>query len=302
MTWIERAEAGGVIDPRAQVIIGSLFISMTGIFINWSGVSPSTSTAFRCLLALPLIALLAVVEVSRRGGISARSVAIHLVAGAALGVDFALWTQSMHLIGTGMSTVITNVQVVLVPAISWLLFRTPVPRRFAFAMPFLVAGVALASGALGGHLPRGTSLGGAFLALASGIGFAAYILIAGRAAPPGRPATKLAVVTVGAGLSGAMVGLPFGGFDRAPGWDAMIWLLGLAVCSQVCGWMLVGSGLPRIPAFVSASLLMLQPAIFVVTGMLVLGERPTAGQLLGCTLIIGAAWIVSALGSDRRCR
>lgn len=290
----DEPRARGGIDPRTAVIIGSLFISMTGVFVDMSGVSPSTSTAFRCLLALPFLALLALLEIRRQGWIPWRTAGFHFLAGAALGIDFALWTQAMHLIGTGMATVITNVQVVLVPAISWVLFRTRIPRRFVLVTPILMAGVGLASGVLREHAPGGVPLLGAGLALAAGMGFAAYILIAGRVGPAGRPATKLVVVTVAAGLTGALAGLPFGGFEWTPGWPAMGWLLALAVCSQVCGWMLVGSGLARLPPFVGASLLMLQPALFVATGMLILGERPSASQLLGCTLLICAVWAVSA--------
>jgi drug/metabolite transporter (DMT)-like permease len=276
-----------------------MFIAMTGVFVDWSGVSPSTSTAFRCLLALPFLIILAFFEMRAHGSLPRRTVGFHFVAGAALGVDFALWTQSMHLIGTGMATVITNVQVVLVPAMSWLLFRSRIPRRFLVATPFLVAGVGLASGAFRDHVSSRTSLLGAGLALLSGLGFAAYILIAGRIGPAGRPATKLVVVSTAAGLAGALVGLPFGGFAWMPGWHALGWLLALAVCSQVCGWMLVGSGLSRLPSFVSASLLLLQPALFIATGMIVLGERPTTSQLVGCATIIAAVWMVSAYRGGR---
>ena len=48
--------------PRVAAFAGAMCIAFSGIFFRFSGVSPSTATVFRCLYALPFLALLAAGE------------------------------------------------------------------------------------------------------------------------------------------------------------------------------------------------------------------------------------------------
>src|SRR5699024_3075974 len=70
-------------------------------------------------------------------------------------------------------------------------------------------------------------------------------------------------------------------------------LAALALVGQVLGWVLLGASLPKLPSQVGASMLLLQPALAVVFAMLLLGERPTAAQLLGCVVVIAAVAVVA---------
>jgi drug/metabolite transporter (DMT)-like permease len=49
----------------------------------------------------------------------------------------------------------------------------------------------------------------------------------------------------------------------------------------------------RLPAEVGAALLLLTPVGALVLGALVLGERPGVVQLVGCALILVAAYVAS---------
>ncbi|MDJ0114935.1 EamA/RhaT family transporter, partial [Rhodococcus erythropolis] len=73
-----------------------------------------------------------------------RAVVLQVLGGLLLGLDFALWSQSILMIGAGMASVVVNVQVIVVPALSWLVFGNRVPMRFVFALPFMFTGIALA--------------------------------------------------------------------------------------------------------------------------------------------------------------
>lgn len=64
-----------------------------------------------------------------------------------VGIDFALWSYSIQLIGAGIASVVVNIQVVIVPMLTWVAFGTRVPIRFVIAVPVLLGGIALSSGA-----------------------------------------------------------------------------------------------------------------------------------------------------------
>ena len=83
-------------------------------------------------------------------------------------------------------------------------------------------------------------------------------------------------------LAGALIGPD----DLVPAWPSLAWLVLLAVSSQVLGWMLISTSLPRLPAALTSMILTVQPVGSVVLGILLLGEDPTALQLCGAALIL----------------
>ncbi|MGF7123001.1 DMT family transporter [Rhodococcus sp. AG1013] len=284
---------GGFRDPRAVAVWGALYISLTAVLIRLADVAPATAVFYRCLLALPPLAFLALREHRAGHGLSRRAVARYAVAGSLLGVDFALWSQSILLIGAGISTVLVNVQVVVVPLFSFLIFRTRIPMRFVVSVPVLFAGIALAAGLSDGASAGPDLAWGAFLALLSGVAYAGYIFIVGRSGSAETAAAQVLVSTAAAGVVGSAVGSLWGPVDLAPGWSAFGWLLVLALSAQFLGWIMLGRSLPRLAPEVGATLLLLQPVLAIAAAMVVLGERPTLPQLVGCTMVIGAAWFVS---------
>jgi EamA domain-containing membrane protein RarD len=54
------------------------------------------------------------------------------------------------------------------------------------------------------------------------------------------------------------------------------------------GWLLITSSLPRLPAALTSLLLMIQPVASVALAALIFSESPSAIQLLGVALVLGA--------------
>ena len=74
-----------------------------------------------------------------------------LAGGALLGVDMTLWAESVRSVGAGVSTVVVNVQVVILPLLAFLVLGERVRRTFVLAVPVMLVGVALAGGLIGGE-------------------------------------------------------------------------------------------------------------------------------------------------------
>lgn len=282
------------VDARPVAVAGAASIALTAIFIRLADVSPATSVFYRCLLAVPFLAALAWREHRRGHRVTCGDIGRYAAAGMMLGVDFALWSQAILLIGAGISTVLVNVQVVVVPLLSLLVLGTRMPPRFLVALPVLFAGIALTAGIADGVSTGPGLVWGTILALASGVAYAGYIFVVGGRGSADTAATQVLVSTTAAGAAGSALGSVWGAVDLTPGWVAFGWLAALAVSAQFIGWVLLGRSLPRLPPDVGATLLLLQPVLAVAAATVVLGERPTALQLVGCAIVVAAAWCVAA--------
>lgn len=277
-------------DPRLLVVSGALTISFSSLFVALSGASPADATVWRALLGLVVLVPLGVWEF-RRKGISGRWPA-EFAAGALLGGDFLLWTQSIADVGAGIAMVLVNVQVVITPLFARLTGER-ISARFLVVLPFAMAGVALASGitAPSGHTVRGTLCG-----LGAGLCYAGYLTVMRRSGS--HKFTPVATATVGTLVTGLVAGLVIGGVS-IPGWPAMGWLIALALGGQVIGWLLASWGIQNLPATVGASLLLLQPLLGIVWGVVVLGEQLTAWQVLGCAIVLASLWLVAGVRPRR---
>jgi drug/metabolite transporter (DMT)-like permease len=104
--------------------------------------------------------------------------------------------------------------------------------------------------------------------------------------------------TAGATATSLVIGLFTGGLALHPIWPALGWLALLALISQVAGWLLITSSLPRLPAAVGSLMLLLQPAASLGLAAVILGERPSLLQFVGAALTcIGA--LAASLATTR---
>jgi drug/metabolite transporter (DMT)-like permease len=277
--------AAGGPSPVLLASLGAASISASAVLIKLANTGAASAAFYRCLLALPVLATLAVLEQRRRGPRPRRARLGALAAGAFLAIDLVLWNHAIADLGAGIATVVGNLQVVFVTAAAWLAFRERPGRGFFLALPVVLAGVVLVSGlADGTHATH--SMAGIWYGLGTSIAYAAFLLTL-RQTSSATPhvAGPVAEATLGCTVGAAVLGLLFGGWQLDIGWQSFGWLLLLALTSQTAGWLLITSSLPRLPAALSSLLLLLQPAASILLAAVVLSERPTALQLSGAVLV-----------------
>ena len=81
-------------------------------------------------------------------------------------------------------------------------------------------------------------------------------------------------------------GALLGELKLVPSWPAHGWLVTLALTSQVLGWLLITSSLPRLPAALSSMLLTIQPVGSVLLAIAIFGEAPSGLQLAGVAAVL----------------
>jgi drug/metabolite transporter (DMT)-like permease len=272
--------------PVLLAAIGALCISTSAVLIELAGAGAATTAFFRCALALPLLVPLALREQRRLGARSTRARLTAALAGLFLAIDLVLWTHAIHEVGAGIATVLGNLQVVLVAAAAWMLFGERPSRRFALALPVVFLGVVLVSGLAGKPSFGGHPVAGIVFGVGTSVAYAAFLLILRGATGTPHVAGPLLDATASSAAGALVLGAIFGSLSLAPSWQALGWLLLLAVTSQTIGWMFITSSLPRIPRALSALMLLLQPVAALGLAAAVLGQVPTWVQLLGAVLIL----------------
>jgi drug/metabolite transporter (DMT)-like permease len=281
--------------PLGFAAAGALVIAFSAILVRLAEVSPSTAAVFRCAYALPLLGLLAYRERQLYGPRPARERQIALVAGVFFAADLTFWHHSIGQVGAGLATVLANVQVVLVGVIAWLALGERPDRRRALAVPVVLLGVVLISGAIGSNAYGKNPGLGAVFGLATAVAYAVFILLLRRAgADARRPAGPLFDATLSSTVAAAIAGIVVGDIDFLPGLEAQAWLVTLALTSQVLGWLLISVSLPRLPALLTAITLTLQPVGSVILGVILLSEKPSAVQLAGVAVVIGGIVLATA--------
>jgi drug/metabolite transporter (DMT)-like permease len=194
---------------------------------------------------------------------------------------------------------------VLVALLAWAALGERPENRSLIAVPIVFSGVVLISGVIGsGAYGDDPQLGVAF-GLLNAVMYALFLLILRNInADIRRPAGPLFDATLSSALFAALGGLAVGDIDLLPGIESQLWLLLLALSSQVLGWLLISTSLPRLPALLTSILLMLQPVGTMLLGMLIFSESPSTLQLTGVVVVLAgvgfAAMAPAQLTSRRR--
>lgn len=268
--------------------MGAACISFSGIFYRYAEVSPSTGTVYRALFGLPLLALVGLAEHRRYGGLPKTTIRLAAVAGLFFAGDLLLWHHAIEAVGAGLATVLGNLQVIIVGIVAWLLLGERPSRATLLALPVVLFGVVLISGAVGAGAFGADPALGVILGIGTALCYAGYLLVIRHGLrDPRRPAGPVAVATVFVVLAGSLAGFVGGDLDMTPPLPSLAWLAVLGITSQSAGYLLISISLPRLPAVITSIILLAQPVMTVVLSVVLLGESPSSIQLLGVVLVIG---------------
>ena len=288
--------------PRLGAALGAIAISQSSPLAKLSGASPAVVTLFRGAVALPFLALLA-----RREGHAPvrRDRALAILAGGLFALDLQCFHISIPLLGVALATVVPNAQVFIVGLFAALAGERT-PGRAIVAIPFALIGLLMLARVVdpfgGGVISTAVVSAGSDPALGVlwGIGAAAfyglYLIITRRistASSAVGPFTMLrdsALGTIGVSLLIAALG---GTLLPPQIWPGVGWLVLLALMSQVLGYPLINASIPHLPSVVGSVLLFVQPLMTLVAGVLIFGEVPGPGQLLGALVLFGGVLVAA---------
>ncbi len=286
--------------PALGVLSGAFAICFSGILYRFAEVSPTTGAFFRCVWALPFLWPLAIWEDRRLGPRPAGLRRAAWVAGAFFAADLVLWHYAIEEVGAGLATVLGNMQVVIVGLLAWALFRERLSRGSLLAIPVAMLGILLISGVLEGGAYGDNPALGAMYGVLTGLAYSGFLLALRRGSDPRRVAGPLFEATLASMVFVVPIGLVLGNLDFTPPLEATLWLIVLALTSQVVGWLLISVSLARLPTALTSVLLTVQPLLSVLFAAWLVDERPSPLQLVGAAAILVGLIIASVGRGEKR--
>lgn len=291
--------------PRLGAALGAMAISQSSPLAKLSGASPAVVTLFRGAVALPFLTLLA----RREGHAPARrDRALAILAGGLFALDLQCFHISIPLLGVALATVVPNAQVFIVGLFAALAGERT-PRRAIVAIPFALIGLLMLARVVdpfgGGVISTAVVSAGSDPALGVlwGIGAAAfyglYLIITRRISTSATgssavgPFTMLRDSALGTIAVSLLLALLGGSLLPPQVWPGVGWLVLLALMSQVLGYPLINASIPHLPSVVGSVLLFVQPLMTLVAGVIIFGEIPTPGQLVGALILFGGVLVAA---------
>jgi len=281
----------------AQMLVGTIIISFSAVFVKLAHVGPTTSAFYRVFFGA--IFLLAVALVKRQSLWQGRTpFLLALVAGLLFSGDLVSWHKSILYIGPGLSTILANFQVFFLAAIGVIVFKERITWRIAVSIPLAVTGLFLLVGVDWGDLDPQYKTG-VWLGLLCAVIYTVYLLVlrksqmrSVRLLPTANLAIISVVTAVVLGPAGYLQGESFRIPDAQTAWS----LVALGVLCQAVGWIVISRAVIKIEASRVGLLLLLQPTLTFVWDIL-LFDRPTApDEILGALLAVVAIYFGSSRG------
>lgn len=275
---------------RALIVLvaGGCIIGLAPIFFRLADADPAAAGLWRVLFALPLLALL---TLRTSGGVGRPSGAA-LLAGVFFTLDLAFWHYGLKYTSVANATVLTNLTPVVVTAVAWIFLKQRPRGLFLAAVALAVAGAWVMASAKGGG-PGINPLLGDVLSLMTAVWYALYFLAVSDARQRDGAIRVMFWSTLVCAPLLAAIALGMGE-DMLPrsagGWAACVGL-GLV---HVAGQGSIAWALGRLPAALTAVVVLVQPVVAALLGWVLFAEAmgpwQAAGAAIALSGVVLAQW------------
>lgn len=133
-------------------MLGIAALAFTAPWVKLSNFEPATSAILRCAIGALAMLPFALREAKKYGWINKQGIILSTLAGFFLGIDFTAWNYSTYYVGSGIASILLNIQVVILPALAFFIDKERIPFSYFFIAPTLFLGVILSGGALEPYL------------------------------------------------------------------------------------------------------------------------------------------------------
>jgi drug/metabolite transporter (DMT)-like permease len=284
--------------PLAALVLGSVAIGASPIFVRLSELGPVSTAFHRTLWALPLLWLWARLA-RNRAGAGARARPAHagrlMLCGLLFVGDLIFWHGSILRTTVANATLFANFAPLIVTLGAWVFLKERITRAFLAGMALALAGAGMLMGASIDLDPR--YLVGDALGVITAIFFGGYVItVAALRAQLSAPEIMFwssLVTCVGLLIATLIAGEAL----MPPSARGFAVVVALAWISQVAGQGLIAYALGHLPASFSSLVILIEPLTAAILGWIVVHEPLGLWQFLGGAAIL-CGIVVSRRGSS----
>jgi drug/metabolite transporter (DMT)-like permease len=278
--------------PYFALAFGILALGLSALFVRWANVPGAVSGFYRVAIAAGLMALPALAAQRRANAPppSRRSFLFAVLAGLFFTGDLATWNTALFLTNATNATLFGNTAPLWVGLGALLIFKEKLGRVFWLGLGLALAGAAVI---LGADFVRHPTLGfGDLLAISTGFFYGGFFLATQRAREGLSSLTSWWISaltsTLGLLVVSLALGQPLTGYPLA----SYLYLIALAVITQVGGYLAINYALGHLPASLVSPTLLGQPVVTALLAIPLLGEPLTLAQVADGVLVLAGIALV----------
>lgn len=251
--------------PGLILVFGAIMISFSSVLVKISHVDPIISAFYRsffgglCLLPACFIKK----DFKKRG---AKNNFLAVACGFFFACDLWAWHQSIHFVGPGFATILSNFQVFILTFAGIVFFNEKLKLSFIFSVPAAFLGLFLLIGMDITQLSD-DYYWGVVLGLATALFYGIFLLLLRKIQSDAVHSSLFYYQMVFSLISAAFLGLGAyvsGKSFIIPDIQSLLSLLVLGCGIQAMAWALISNALPKIRASHAGLTLLLQPALSFV--------------------------------------
>ncbi len=270
------------------MVLGCVLISFGPFFVEFSNVDAMTSSFYRMFIGA--FAFLLIASFRKEEFPKARYLWLYFFAGLMICLDLVTCNQSILYIGSGLSTVLSNLEVIFLLILGLIFFDERLPYAFIRICVLMLVGVCLLMQPYFVEVQPQQVLGIFFALLASFI-YSVYLLLLkliGKYNLSSTPATTLGIVCLfGASILGIYMTFNSNATFYLPNeGHSILCIFAYSVLSQVFGWWFITNGLKYVSLSVSGVIFLTQPALTFILDCLFLGRNRHLIQILGGVVLL----------------
>ena len=248
---------------------------------------------WRLLVSVPVFVLLSVVF-KQTFPKNTKVVILALCAGGALGLDLALWHESIYAVGPGISTLLNSLQIFFLALIGFLFFKETQNALQLLSLVLACVGVALIGS------PEFSHNSNALWGFVSGILSGAFLAVSMAIIRRVHEIQTVAIFPMMAlvGLGGLLLLLPFmlifnQGQIFPTSLHEVAWILVYGLVMQCVAWGLIAYNIPKIALALTGLLLLSEPVAALLIDYFWLNKSINVMQWGGAVLVMGAIYLGS---------
>ena len=270
------------------VLIGAFLISFSPVMVSMSDLQPTVSAFYRVFIGS--IFLIFVIFLNRNLYINSFSVNPYLIlAGIFFALDLWFWHRSILYIGPGMSTLIANFQIFIIPLMSFFIFSMTPNKYQIIAIVLGISGLYLTLG-YGGSIDNENIKLGFMFGIMTALAYSAYILSLKKnnieASHEISPLISLFYVSLISALILFIV-MKIEGVSIAINDSSNLYsMLAYGIICHVFGWYMIILGLKTVTATTAGIILISQPIFSLFWDYLFFSRHTTSIEIIGIAVVI----------------
>ena len=254
------------IKGSLSILSGAFLISFSPVFVNLVSIEPTVSGFYRMLFGS--IALFIIYLIKNNENPLRKNISKFIVLGAIFfSLDLWFWHRSIIYVGPGLSTLLANFQILILPFLALIFFNQKTQRIQIFSIFLGLLGLFLITGQSWDIAGNNYKLGVLF-GLLTAISYAGYIISMKRidhdAAVNSDPIFNLLIISL---ISAGLLFL-FSIIEQVPleikSSSELIWMICYGLFSHVLGWFFILNGLEKFSAVTAGIILLTQPILSYV--------------------------------------